>query len=61
MEKDYANDEARSISERDEERSLAAASELGLRHVEHDSILDLCPISFVRKKNKFRLRIDKIF
>src|ERR1700730_7248044 len=47
------------LQDRIERNIFAVVSELALRHVEHDSILDLCPISFVRKKNKFRLRIDK--
>src|SRR4051794_30043373 len=36
-------------------------AELAIRHVEHDSIFDLCPVCVVRQKNKFSLRIDKLF
>jgi len=34
--------------------------ELAIRYVKHSSAIDLCPISVIRKKNKFRLWIDKI-
>ena len=35
-------------------------TKLAIRHVEDSSVVDLRPISVVRKKNKFRLRIDKV-
>jgi hypothetical protein len=35
-------------------------AKLAIRHVEHDAVVDLGPISHMGKKHKFRLRIDKI-
>jgi transporter family protein len=35
-------------------------AELAIRHIEHDAVIDLCPIGVVWKKNKLRLRVDKI-
>jgi len=35
-------------------------TKLAIRHVEDSSVVDLGPISVTRKKNKFRLRIDKV-
>src|SRR5437667_1743981 len=34
--------------------------ELAVRHVEHSSVVDLRPVGVVWKKNKLRLRVDKI-
>src|SRR5437899_7457862 len=35
-------------------------TEFAIWHVEDSAVVDLCPVSFVRKKNKVRLWIDKI-
>jgi transporter family protein len=35
-------------------------TKLAIRHVEDSAVVDLRPLSVVRKKNKFRLRIDKV-
>src|SRR5438552_4056877 len=35
-------------------------TELAIRHIEHDAVVDPGPIGGMRKKNKFRLRIYKI-
>jgi transporter family protein len=35
--------------------------ELAIRHVEHDSVTDLCPFSIVRQEDKLRVPVDKFF
>ena len=34
---------------------------LAIRHVEHDSVTDLCPVSIVWQEDKLRVPIDKFF
>src|SRR5438477_4975379 len=36
-------------------------SELAVRDVEHDSVLDLCPVSVAREKDKFCVSVDEFF
>src|SRR5712691_5361274 len=36
-------------------------SELAIRDVEHDSIIDLCPLSVVREEDKLRVLINEFF
>src|SRR6202043_4246367 len=49
------------LQDRIERNIFAVVPELALRHVENNSVLDLAPIRIPREKNKFRVRIDKIF
>jgi bacterial/archaeal transporter family protein len=36
-------------------------SELAIRDVEYDSIIDLCPLSLMRQEDKLRVSVDKFF
>jgi Predicted membrane protein len=35
-------------------------AELAIRHIEHSSVIDLCPVGVVRKKNKLGIGVDEI-
>ena len=35
-------------------------AELAIRHIEHSSVMDLCPVGVVRKKNKLGIGVDEI-
>ena len=45
----------------DERAMQNLATKLAIRHVEHDSILDLCPVSIVWQEDKLRVSIDEFF
>src|SRR5436190_11039855 len=34
---------------------------LAIRHVEHDSVVDFCPVSFVRQEDKLRVSFNLFF
>ena len=36
-------------------------SELAIRHVEHDSVIDLCPVSIAWKEDKLGVPVDEFF
>ena len=47
--------------DRIERNVFAVVAELAIRDVEHDSILDLCPVSVVRKEDELRIFVDELF
>src|SRR6202022_4626997 len=49
------------FQDRMERNVFAVMAELAIRHVEHNSVVNPCPIGVARKKNKFRLRVDEVF
>src|ERR1700682_6110612 len=49
------------FQDRIERNVFAVMAELAIRHVEHNSVVNPCPIGVARKKNKFRLRGDEVF
>jgi transporter family protein len=48
------------FQDRIERNVFAVVTELAIRYVKHGCVLDFGPISVMRQKNKFRLRVDKI-
>ena len=43
------------------EGNVKAPVELAIGHVEYDSIIDLCPVSVVRKEDELRIFVDELF
>src|SRR5436309_2309411 len=44
-----------------ERNVFAMMAELAIRHVEHDSVVDFCPVSVVWQEDKLRVSIDELF
>src|SRR5436190_1092672 len=44
-----------------ERNIFAVMPKLAIRHVEHDSVLDLCPVSVMREEDKLRVSVDEVF
>src|SRR5439155_8310348 len=47
------------FQDRIERNIFAVMAELAIRHVEHDSVIDFCPVSVVRQENKLRVSVDE--
>ena len=44
-----------------ERNIFAVMPKLAIGHVEHDSVIDFCPVSVVREENKLRASVDEFF
>src|SRR5204863_3871339 len=44
-----------------ERNIFAVMPKLAIRHVEHDSVVDFCPVSVVRQEDKLRVSINEFF
>jgi bacterial/archaeal transporter family protein len=44
-----------------ERNVFAVMTEIAIRHVENDSVIDLCPVGVVRQEDKLRVSVDEFF